>query len=322
MNIQETKVEYISGLPFEAKLYRAKKTEPHFHNSDLEIIYCISGSAWVDFAHEHILLSEDEIVTIDPTDIHYMYSDEENALLIMHLDLLNLRIPWEQLKYMLFACESSHIYPYQKQALNNVLDILLTLSYSFFRKGIVSNEDTISMTNRLITILIRYFNWFNYENQDDYMNPELHDRFYRVFAYCYEHYQEKISILQLASKEHISYSYFSQFIGNTVFKSFGQMVNYIRCYMAENKLLTTDMSNQEIAYSCGFSDPKYFYSGFRKHWGCTPGMRRKKMKSYMDGRYSSELISERESASILKNYITKWHIKKCITDDFGASGLL
>ena len=44
------------------------------------------------------------------------------------------------------------------------------------------------------------------------------------------------------------------------------MINYFRCYRDERLLLTTDKTAIEISHMVGFSNPKYFYSNFRKWW--------------------------------------------------------
>ncbi len=139
---------------------------------------------------------------------------------------------------------------------------------------------------------------------------DLHDRFYRVLAYCNEHFDQKISVSQLAASEHISRNYFSQFISKTVFKSFSLMIKYIRCYEAEHLLLTTDLPNSEIAYQCGFSDPKYFYATFKGWWGCTPTEHRGHYRACLEQTPRLTVLKEEEAEALLKDYITDWHLQK------------
>ena len=167
----------------------------------------------------------------------------------------------------------------------------------------------------LMDVLLQYFNWFNYENQDDYMNVELYERFHRVLAYCVDNYNQKITVSQLAAMENINRNYFSQFIGKTIFSSFSNMVNYIRCWHAEDLLLTTDMPNAEISYACGFSDPKYFYAAFKDLWGCTPSEHRQQYEEYYQeclrdpvNKKHETTLDDAGAASILKDFIIQWHL--------------
>lgn len=149
------------------------------------------------------------------------------------------------------------------------------------------------------------------------MNQDLYDRFTRVLEYIINNYKEKITVSQLASREHMNRNYFSQFVSKTVFSSFSNMVNYIRCYNAEILLLTTEKSISDISFECGFSDPKYFYSAFKSLWHMTPNEDRERYsKQFADAKAgkSSTTLSDSAAAVKIKDFITTWHIAKCLSD--------
>jgi len=311
MDIKEEKINYKDGSHFEARLCRVRHIKPHYHNHDLELIFCISGRIRLVAGHQHITINAGEIFSVDYRDIHFTYSDRDNITLFLHLDLTKARIPRERLKCVFFACESSHCFPYQQEAMKNVKDLLLSLAYVSFAN--IKNEeasDTEHIYDQLLKILIKYFDWYNYENRDAYMNSDLRDRFYRILAYCNENFTEKLSISQIAESEHLSEKYIPQFFSKTVFHNFNNMIQYIRCYEAEHLLLTTDMSNSDISFACGFSDPKYFYMLFKKWWLCTPSEHRARYRKYMEKPPENSVISRKESEAIIKDEITNWHLKK------------
>ena len=289
---------------------------PHRHEKELELVYCLEGSVHLEAAEQKVILQAGQLHSIDFGDIHCLWSDDDNTTLIFHLDLS--RMPnWDYLEYVLFACEDQHLYPYQEQAMARVKDIVLTLSYNFFNDDLQDGDRFDAPLQELIDTLLKYFNWFNYENQDDYMNVDLYERFHRVLVYCLNNYEKKITVSQLASQENINRNYFSQFIGKTIFSSFSNMVNYIRCWHAEDLLLTTDMPNAEISYACGFSDPKYFYAAFKDLWGCTPSEHRQQYEEYYQeclrdpvNRKNETTLPDQNAASILKEFILNWHINK------------
>ena len=224
---------------------------------------------------------------------------------------------WEYLNNIFFACEDNHLYPYQKEAMASVKDIVLSLSHEYFTGNLDDAERFSKPLKELVDLLLKYFNWFNYENHDEHMNVDLFERFYRVLSYCIDNYQKKITVSQLAAQENINRNYFSQFIGKSIFSSFSNMVNYIRCWHAEELLLTTDMPNAEISYSCGFSDPKYFYAAFKDLWGCTPSEHRQQYEEcYQEclrdpvNRKNETTLDDRTAALILKGFIVQWHLDK------------
>lgn len=338
MDILIKEIEYRPGIPVEASLCRIDRSLPHTHPHDLEIVYCLKGCVHLVASDQAATLMPGQIHSIDYRDIHYLYSDEDNLVLIFHLDLQNIPYDWEQIQYVFFACESNHCYAYQNEAMKAVKDMILAFSYGYLT-GDYDPARYAGPIEFFSFYLLQYFNWFNYENQDEYMNEELYERFHRVLAYCIDHYDQKISISQLAKTEHISKNYFSQFISHTVFKSFSTMIKYIRCYEAEYLLLTTDRPNAEVAYECGFSDPKYFYAAFRQLWGCTPSEHRISYQNYYEEclrhykdspyanpgevrvengllRYTGDLVPGQEvldpdqAASLLRDYIARWHLEK------------
>ena len=344
MDILEKEIDYLDGIPVEASLCRIDRSLPHCHPHDLEFVCCLKGSIHMFASDQIATLLPGQLHSIDYRDIHYLYSDEDNLALIFHLDLQNIPYDWEQIQYIFFACESNHCYAYQQDAMQAVKDMILSFSYGYMT-GEYTPEMYAGPVEFFSFYLLEYFNWFNYENQDEYMNEDLYERFHRVLAYCIDHYDQKISISQLAATEHISKNYFSQFISRTVFHSFSTMIKYIRCYEAEHLLLTTDKPNAEIAYECGFSDPKYFYAAFKQLWGCTPSEHRASYTDYYneclrhyaesplakpgeirnengnikytgDDVPGQERVDPADAAKILKEYMANWHLEKT----FGSVG--
>ncbi|NLD19086.1 MAG: AraC family transcriptional regulator [Clostridiales bacterium] len=322
MNIKEEKIIYTGNVPCEMKLCRIGHVDPHYHSQELELIFCFEGSVTLVAGHQEVKIKAGEIFSVDYRDIHYLYSDEEkknNLVLVFHLNLTDLKIGWDYLENLFFACESTHCYPYQQKAMEQVKDILLSLSYIHYStpaseaSSHITDESLCRSTaNKLMDIMVKYFNWFNYENQDDHINLEFHDRFYRVLKHCNDNYKEKISVSQLAASEHISRNYFSQFVSKTVFSSFSFMIKYIRCYESEQLLLKTDMSIAEISYACGFSDPKRLYSSFKYWWQCTPTEHRNKYREYMDKPADISYLEGNEASSFIRDCITSWHLQKTL----------
>lgn len=308
MKIKEETIRYENELPYNVSLCDISHIMPHFHKKELELIFCLEGHVDLFAGHQKVRINSGEIFSVDYRDIHYICSNIPNRTILFHLDLTKLDIPWENLSYVYFSCESGHCYPYQSKAMDDIKDILLTLAYEK-SSGITKSG---SLPNKLIRILLEYFNWFNYDNPTAQMNTELYERFYRILRYCHENYDEKISISQLADSEHINRNYFSQFISKTVFKNFSNMIKYIRCYEAEQLLLKTNLPVSEISYTCGFSDNKYFYSAFKIWWGITPSEHRANYMEYMKNNTKIAISDNNDTKEFLRSYITKWHIEKTL----------
>lgn len=332
MEIIEEEIAYKANDPLDVQLYRIQHMAPHFHENSMEFIYCIKGT--VDFyaGFQQGTLTAGQIFSIDCRDIHTLHSDFDNIVMTVHLNLKGLDKDFEFLRYVYFACESQHCYPYQAESMKWLQHTFLSLALA---RGIDSGAsasgefidpaaeiDYRLTANKIISIMLRYFNYYTYLNFDGYINPPLYDRFHRILIYCHKNFREKISVSQLAAEEHISRNYVSQFLRKTNFNSFNLMIKFIRCYEAENLLLTTQMSVADISFACGFSDPKYFYSAFKIHWGCTPAEHRRKYKKLSDLGTDFAPLSDSEKIHVLKNCIVRQIIKESLLDDTAADSSL
>lgn len=314
MDIRENIIHYKNDLPYAATLCRIAATRPHYHAKELEFVFCLEGEITLIAGHQRVVVKAGEIFSVDFRDIHYLKADADNLVLLFHLNLNALDMPWEFLKNIFFACESTHCQPYQQKAMDEVKDIILTLSCILYSRTEYHfpAESLRRTANRLLAILTRYFNWFNYNNQDEYINQSNYSRYHRALTYCNENYMNKISISQLAAREHVNVNYFSQFIRKTVFERFRDMLKYIRCYEAEQLLLKTDLPIAEISYRCGFSDPKYFYAAFKLWWKCTPTEHRNNYREYLQGAVPPTIIEREEAAQLIKEHLTQWMLEKTL----------
>lgn len=102
------------------------------------------------------------------------------------------------------------------------------------------------------------------------------DKIQQVHTYLTEHYDEKISLEDLAerffiSKFHLSREY-KKIYGNTI----GNELTYQRISHAKSMLRFSDDSIDTIALKCGFQDSGYFIKVFKKAENMTPLEYRKK----------------------------------------------
>ena len=309
MFVREKRVRYKNNdFYFDASLLRITRTEPHFHKSDLEMVFCLDGEVTLTAGHQHVTLRAGDLFSVDYRDIHYLQAEGDNLVLVFHIDLMRTPLPWERLKYQFLTCETVHCSPYQQEAMRRVKDLVFSLSFVCLTEDFSPACDTAAES--LIRTLVEDFNFQNYKAPAEIIDNPSSERFERVLAYCCENYSSRITAAGLAEAEHIDANYFSRFIRNTIFISSDSFLKYIRCYEAEHLLLTTDLSNTEISYRCGFSSPRYFYAAFDAWWGCTPHAHREHYRAYMEQPCEMTVIDPAEALPLLQNFITRWHIEK------------
>lgn len=120
LDIDDQPVRYINDSPVSIEICNIHHTPVHIHKSAVELIYCLEGQISIHCNHEFITLSKGQIFTVDFEDVHCLYSDVDNLLIIMHIDLKKLDKPWSFMQYVYLACEDNSCAPYQKEYLQEI----------------------------------------------------------------------------------------------------------------------------------------------------------------------------------------------------------
>ena len=97
-----------------------------------------------------------------------------------------------------------------------------------------------------------------------------------ILKYVETHYQQEITIDEIAEVAGFSSSHFMKFFKKEMGTSFIDYLNQYRLSMATRLLLSSDSNILEIAEECGYDNLSYFTRLFKKRYGITPGDYRKK----------------------------------------------
>ena len=123
---------------------------------------------------------------------------------------------------------------------------------------------------------------FLYRHFDDLPKSEasriqLHTqiRMQKMLSYLYKHYQEAITLEEIADAAHISRSEagrcFQAYLGCSPVEA---LIRH-RLQAAQRLLHETTLTLQEISFECGFHSVNYFSRQFRRVYGCSPSEKRK-----------------------------------------------
>ena len=96
------------------------------------------------------------------------------------------------------------------------------------------------------------------------------DLIYRALTYVEEHYQEPISMQQVAQECNVNYYHFSRLFQQYTHQGFRDYVVNFRINKARKMLLQTNDSVTSIAIECGFETISYFIKKFQAITGMTP----------------------------------------------------
>ena len=92
-----------------------------------------------------------------------------------------------------------------------------------------------------------------------------------ALRYIHEHLDDcRLSVPTLCQLLGVSDTYFRELFYEVFTMTPLQYINIQRIERACDLLASEQLRIEEIAYRCGFSDPKYFSTVFKKHKGCSP----------------------------------------------------
>lgn len=304
LDLKKEMIPFSEQNPFSIELCKIKHSAVHYHTDTLEMVLCLKGSVSICCNHEWLELHEGEIYTIVERDIHCIWSDEENITAVIHIDTKGPSIAISKLQESYIACEDLTCQPFQVEPIRQVKAMLLALAYGKYF-GTIDDAAATQATRKLVAILLDYFNWFGFRDNYPGKNPAQYDRMLRVIEYCEANYREKLTISKLAEEVHISENYFSQFFKHCPYGSFSLMVGYIRCYYAQELLLSAQLPIIEIAQQCGFSDVKYMYKSFRYWWKMSPDDYRQWFAAYVKAPDSIEYLDKKSAQDFIQSYAAR-----------------
>ncbi len=103
-----------------------------------------------------------------------------------------------------------------------------------------------------------------------YKESNLNEKFAEVSEYIFGHYQEDISVEDLARKFRMSYSYFAAKFKEYYGQTCKEMILAVRLQKAEDLLRFTDFDLTYISQETGFCDCSHFIKAFKQKYGVTP----------------------------------------------------
>lgn len=114
---------------------------------------------------------------------------------------------------------------------------------------------------------------------DDEKTRQLR-RLRNILRYINDHLREKIPLEQLAHMIFLNPDYFSRLFTKIIGVRPVEYINRKRIEKAQLLLLTTQDSQEKIAWDVGFSDLSYFCRQFKKYTNMSPGRYRRHQFSY------------------------------------------
>lgn len=270
-------ITYPYDMPISVSFLSIENYPIHWHNS-IEIIYVLDGSLNVDInlSSSKILKNNIEIINID--EAHRLYSDEENKVLIFHIDPYFFEKYYTDIENMFFYTDTSNENSQNNEAYDEFKTFLSIIVCEIVQKSLDYDEEIEKNLINLLFHLINNFHYLTYDNEEIKENENLLERYHRISKYIFNNYNNNITLKDIANKEFLSTHYLSHEIKYATGLSFTDLVNLTRVEESIKLLLDTDKTISDICDEVGFSHTRYFNKHFKNYYGLTPFQYRKKFK--------------------------------------------
>lgn len=245
----------------------------HWH-AECEIALVAEGSCTYQIDLHPYRVSAGDMILIPPQVLHGVSSEEYSHLatdsFVFHMDMLDALHSDVCTAYLRPFAQRSVRFPVVLPAsapytpgLRRIFDELLQAA----RTRPPAYE--LEIKSLLYRLFFTLYQRVPYERRTP-DHEEIADKLKQVIQYIQSHYQQPISVLELASLCGFSEYHFMRFFKKHMSMTCIEYLNRYRLDMASHQLASTAMSVTGIALENGFNNISYFNRVFKKQFGMTP----------------------------------------------------
>ncbi len=249
----------------------------------IEIVYIVSGKAKHIINENEYLVKKGDISVINPYEAHAFLADSSCSEEFVAYDLMFTpdfidktcleSDDFSQLSdsfmfYSLFPNEKEfkerfNLVPNCHYDLESVFEKIYN-EYQNHKNGYV-NLIRVYIAEIIIKLLRKIQDF-----EKSSISESQRQIVFNIIEYIENNYSIKINNEEIASKMFFNKNYISKLFKKQTGLSINEFVREIRLKEACRQLSGSSRNITDIAFDCGFTDMKTFYSLFKKYMGCTP----------------------------------------------------
>ena len=277
----EEKITYEYDFPLDIRIVELTEYPLHYQQ-DVELVAVLHGEVDIKIGTGLYRLKRGSVFAVNAREVHGIYKTEGPntvALISINTDYFSQSFP-------LLSKSAFRTYAENEgdQRFTRLREAVFGILALYLKRGINYKQSCIEETMELLDFMNKSFNLCAVNEQGLSVSPQhenllILERMSRIIPYIYEHHAEKISLDDLAEKEHLSTYYLSHMIKTCTGLNFRDFLCYARVEFSEMYLLGTDMKINAIARKVGFSTTAYYEKFFQRWYHSTPSQHRKEYSS-------------------------------------------
>lgn len=134
------------------------------------------------------------------------------------------------------------------------------------------SDGSLTSQYRLQSLLYAFFAALAGDRQEAGEEVQSQENFYveRAIGYIRNHYATQIKVTDIANYLCVNRSYLYKLFQNSLQMSPQEFLTRFRLSRAKELLTTTQLSVENVAFSCGYQDALVFSKAFKRNTGCIP----------------------------------------------------
>lgn len=269
--LHETKIHGKPEFPF--AVYpcsfevNQRGTPLHWHE-ELEIMYIVSGSGWINVQGERLAVGAGDMVLVAPQKVHGIDQDRNNEMTHYALLFRPSMLESGYAQSLKGKGRGLPVYLPRGDRLNGKLAPLI-LELSLNRKK-ADSEYALMIMSQLYAIAYHIIHESREPEETESDRHMNYDRLKVVLEYLRENYAREITVEEAASMCGFSASHFMKLFRELTGSSFTQYLKNLRLDTAAEQLRTTEGRVGDIAEAVGFRNLPYFTRAFGCRFHMSP----------------------------------------------------
>ncbi|ALS00018.1 AraC family transcriptional regulator [Enterococcus silesiacus] len=252
---------------------------PHWHK-EIEIIYSIRGTVNIGVGDEIVHVAEGEIYFFASGEPHYFLASSDSERIVYQFDLSIFNE--KQLKSAddcslieLFETGEKHSSNWSKSLAIDIKKLLQQLFEEYGNQHLGKSYALFSLLFELVTTFYRRLPQTKMEvkkgaKASTMKYKENLEQLDRIFTYVENHYEESITLEEIAKYSGFSSYYFTRFFKANTGTTFMSFLTEYRINQAKFILANEKVPMIEVAEKSGFASVKTFHHVFKEQVGISP----------------------------------------------------
>jgi AraC-like DNA-binding protein len=238
----------------------------HLH-SQIELLYVERGTTMVTIHNQTRVLSRGDFVVVFPNTVHSYDAMESEEPCRLVLAICSLELTGDFFKKL------TSYSPANPFISNDRLHQNVSLAMLELEKECREGKNLNACRALVLLILSRVLPLIDLSRNRDIENYDLT---YHIVSFVAEHFQEPLTLTELAKHLNVSKFYLSRTFSIKLNTNFNRYINYIRANYALTLIQSTNYTLTRISVDSGFESQRTFNRAFKEIFGLTPSEYRQK----------------------------------------------